>query len=75
MLVSVRDERRRARPIELLSCSPRVELASMRLQPAGQALSPPVLAVVALLACRSPPLPSTLENYPTDYLHGQRRHF
>ena len=58
MLVSVRDERCRARPIELLSCSPRVELASMRLQPAGQALSPPVLAVVALLACRSPPLPS-----------------
>ena len=30
----------------------------MRLQPAGQELSSPVLAVVALLACRSPPLPS-----------------
>ena len=35
MLVSVRDERCRARPIELLSCSPHVELASMRLQPTG----------------------------------------
>ena len=56
VLVSVRDERCRARPIELLSCSPRVELASMQLQPAGQERSPPVLAVLALLACRSPSL-------------------
>ena len=56
MLVSVRDERCRARPIELLSCAPFVQVATMRLQPAGQELSPPVLAVVALLAWRSPSL-------------------
>ena len=58
MLVRVRDERCRPRPIELLSFAPRVQVATMRLQPPGQELNPPVLAVVALLACRSPPLPS-----------------
>ena len=56
MLVRVRDERCRPRPCELLSCSPRVEVASMALQPAAQELNPPVLAVVAMLAWRSPPL-------------------
>ena len=59
-LVWVRDEGCRPRPIELLSCSPRVQAASMRLQPARQQLNPPVLAVVALLAWRSlPVLPSS----------------
>ena len=57
----VRDERCRPRPCELLSCSPRVEAATMRLQPAAQELNPPALAVVAMLAWRSPPsLPSSL---------------
>ena len=56
MLVRVRDKRCRPRPCELLSCSPRVEVATMALQPAAQELNPPVLAVVALLAWRSPPL-------------------
>ena len=56
MPVLVREKRCRARPIELLSCAPFVQVAAMRLQPAGQELTPPVLAVVALLACPSPPL-------------------
>ena len=56
MLVRVRDERCRARPIELLSCSPRMEVAAMRLQPVGKQLSPLVIAIVALLAWRLPPL-------------------
>ena len=60
VLVSVREKRCRARPCELLRCAPFVQVATVRLQPAGQELSPPVLAVVALLACRSPPLPSTV---------------
>ena len=51
-LVWVRDERCRPRPIELLSCSPLVDAASMRLQPARQHLKPRVHAVVALLVCR-----------------------
>ena len=54
MLVRARDKRCRPQPCELLSCSPFVQVASMRLQPAGQELSPPVLAVVAMLAWRSP---------------------
>ena len=58
MLVPVREKRCRARPIAVLSCASFVQVAVMRLQPAAQELSPPVLAVVALLACRSPPLPS-----------------
>ena len=46
----VRDKRCQTRPIELLSCSPRVEVASMRLQPAARELIRPVLVVVAMLA-------------------------
>ena len=62
-VTSVRDERCRPRPCELLSCSPRVEVAAMALQPAAQELNPPVLAVVAMLAWRSPPLrPSSRHN-------------
>ena len=56
VLVRVRDKRCRPRPCELLSCSPRVEVATTRLQPAAQELNPPVLAVVAMLAWRSSPL-------------------
>ena len=44
------------RCIEMLGCSPRVEVATMALQPAAQELNPPVLAVVAMLVWRSPPL-------------------
>ena len=44
MLVWERDKCCQPRPIELLGCSPRVEVATMRLQPAAQALNPPVLA-------------------------------
>ena len=56
MLVRVSDKRCRPRPCELLSCSPCVEVATMALQPAAQELSPPVLAVVAMLVWRSLPL-------------------
>ena len=56
MLVLVRDKRCRPRPCELLSCSPRVEVVTTRLQPAAQELNPPVLAVVAMLAWQSSPL-------------------
>ena len=45
-----------ATEVELLGFSLRVVAATMRLQPAAQELNPPVLAVVAMLAWRSPPL-------------------
>ena len=60
MVVRARDKCCQARPIELLGCSAHVVVGVMRLQPACQLLYPPVLAVVALLAWRSPPsLPSS----------------
>ena len=54
MLVWVRDKRCQTQPFELLklSRSPRMQVATMRLQPAGQQLYPPVLTVDSLATCR-----------------------
>ena len=47
MVVSVRDESRQPRPIEVLGCSVCVVAGVMRLQPACQQLCPPMTAMDA----------------------------